>query len=500
MPSFRRFLACASLALAAFLAAAPVSAQSARTRVRQLTQEGMTAFHELDLERAEELLNQALAAAEDGHVDGTDLARVHLGLGVIAIGGYSDSQRGVDAFMRALGADSAIEPDPLTSTPEIQSAFQLARTRLASGGRPNANGSAPSIVHQPVVEQLVQTGVPIYVELQNGARVARTVVMYRAHGMRRFREITMQTVGNGLGVEIPCDEVFEGDFAYYVVAYDASDRVLAGVASEAQPLRVHIVQTRTPRAAVPALPGHPAPVSCAAPECPPGMTCGEETTPPPRVEPTTNAATPSSGILRPRFFLQVGGVVGAYRAAPGMQTDSLPNLALGSPGAASGPNAAYIPAGTGSCDTDPGTYCVRVSQSGMLPVVGGRLMIGYWLSNRVAIAAGARVGPGGGSSTLSFGMVQFQVRTLLTNPTDTRFGVALLVGMSTGQVQVRPQQVGAGVQRPWAQVGLGSAQLGVVVSYRFLNHLGFFTSLDGSVFFRRVNVGADFTLGLELAY
>ena len=34
----------------------------------------------------------------------------------------------------------------------------------------------------------------------------------------------------------------------------------------------------------------------------------------------------------------------------------------------------------------------------------------------------------------------------------------------------------------------------------FLDHLGFFTSVDGSVFFRRINVGADFTLGLELAY
>lgn len=475
-------------------------AQGPRARVRQLTQEGMGAFDELDVERSQTLLEQALELAEREHVDGSELARVRLSLGVVAIGGRADSSAGLAQFMAALEADPTIAPDPMTSTPEIQSTFQLARARVASGAHATTPetarsvSTAPAIEHIPPTEQVVATPLPLYAVVRHAPSVTRTVVMYRAQGMRRYRQMAMQPVGAGVGIELPCDEILEGDFAYYLVGFDDSDRVVVSAASAVDPRHVRIVRVRTSGAAIPALPGRAPPARCGADECPPGLDCSavpssavtDENEPSP---------TPAPRESRPRLFLQLGGVVGAYRTASGMHTDSAENVS--SPPSV---NAGYIPGGAPGCDADAGAFCVRVTQNGVLPVFGGRLTLGYWVSPRWAIAVGVRGGPGSGKSALSYTLLQFRAQVLVSNPDDTRFHAAITLGTSLGQTQVQPQQEGVAVTRPWAQVGLGSVQLGTILGYRFADHIGVFAQLDGNVFYRLFNVGADLTLGLEFDF
>ncbi|HJL20132.1 MAG TPA: hypothetical protein RMH99_30985, partial [Sandaracinaceae bacterium LLY-WYZ-13_1] len=110
------------------------SAQGALQQVLDLNRQGMEAYMNLELEQAQSLLQRALQTAQSGGVTGAPLARTYLNLGVVAVGGFGDNGRGMNFFVQALQADSSIQLDPLTSTPEIQTVFQLARQRAGTGG------------------------------------------------------------------------------------------------------------------------------------------------------------------------------------------------------------------------------------------------------------------------------------------------------------------------------------------------------------------------------
>jgi len=129
------------IGVASLFVAENVQAQSepsARARVQAMNDEAMEAYAGLDLARAEAILNEALGLATRDNVTGPELARLFVSLGVIAVAGHSNRARGIDDFVRALEADSSVRLDPMTSTPEVQSAFETARTRFA------ARGTAPA--------------------------------------------------------------------------------------------------------------------------------------------------------------------------------------------------------------------------------------------------------------------------------------------------------------------------------------------------------------------
>lgn len=276
---------------------APAHAQRALQQVLDLNRQGMEAYNNLEIEQAQNLLNQALQAAQRGGVTGSPLARTYLNLGVIAIGGLGDNGTGLDLFTRALQADPNVQLDPLTSTPDIQTMFTLAQQRTRSTGgsggggsgagggstaTPAGGGSTPTgsgtgstssggstgdLAHQPVPEQLQQTAVPVYVEVPGSP--AHVYLYYRGHGMREFSRVEMGRVGRGYGYEIPCDDVFAPEVTYYIVAFgrDGSPSGFAG--SQSSPIHVPVVTQRNSSA--PALPGRAPPEQCREEECPPGM-------------------------------------------------------------------------------------------------------------------------------------------------------------------------------------------------------------------------------------
>lgn len=315
---------------------ATVHAQSAAARVRQLTTDAMNAFHELDLDRADALLLQARTAMERETVEASIAARVHLSMGVIAVSGHGDAQRAQQSFMRALELDPTVEPDPMTSTPEVASNFQIAKARRASivrstsrtapdaGTPPSTTTPAattpstptvprtqpapstpaatppsrtqpapstpeapvrrqfPTVRHTPPPEALSNTPLPLYLEVADAPDANRVVVMYRGHGMRRYMQMRLPAHGQGFGGELPCANVVVGDFVYYVVVYDSEARVIAGAGSDSVPLRVRVVERLSGRA--PSLPGRPAPGICT-----PGAPTAAPT-PAPATRPTTTAS------------------------------------------------------------------------------------------------------------------------------------------------------------------------------------------------------------------
>jgi len=286
------------LLLVALLPAAPRSAPAQPApavleEILTLNRQAMEKYAELDVDAARQSLETALTRGQAGGVPGAVLARTHLNLGIVMLGGLGDRARGLDEFRQALRADPNIQLDPLTSTPEIASVFQLARQAIASGP-PATQGAAPAtpppgvapagggpqlIRHTPPRQQVTQTPVPIYVEVAPFLRVGSVELHYKGRGMSRWEKVRMRRLGNGYAAYIPCIAVFQPNVQYAILVLDPGGQPVTAAGSPQQPITVPVVTTRTaPPASLPRL---PAPEACGDAECPPGLegchagpTCG----------------------------------------------------------------------------------------------------------------------------------------------------------------------------------------------------------------------------------
>jgi hypothetical protein len=517
----------AAIALAASVAAsaAPAAAQSPLQRVLDLNRQGMDAYMNLELEQAQSLLQQALQTAQSGGVTGAPLARTYLNLGVVAVGGFGDNGRGMNFFVQALQADSSIQLDPLTSTPEIQTVFQLARQRAGTGGGGGGGGGAGgggggggavgggggsgggggggqavggNLPHQPVPEQLAQTAVPIYVEVPGDP--AHVYVFYKATGMRDFRRVEMQPIADGYGYEVPCSDVFQPELQYYIVAFAGDGSPMGFAGSQNDPVTVPIVSSRSQPA--PALPGRAPPETCTDAECPPGMegcssggggmgstcrtdgdcgsglVCEDDLCVTGDGDGNDGSDGDGGDDGAPRFFLHVGGGLGAAWVDGNMVADDVRPGETRFDGtmrpAAEHDPSSWVEAGMGDCTQD--NRCVRVAQPGFVPHPQIRVAAGYYLLPFLGAAVWARFSPIAGRGTMSFLTLGGRLELQVTPPVENGFHASVFAGGGGGQVQVQPP--GNGENAPYVVSGLGNISLGGYAGYRIMKNFGIVGQVD----------------------
>ncbi len=80
--------------------------------------------------------------------------------------------------------------------------------------------------HVPEHEQLVDTPLPVYAEL-NATGVSKVVVKYRAPGETEFKRHTLRRFGGGYGGLIPCQDMKRGVIKYFLQAFDQDGVPLA---------------------------------------------------------------------------------------------------------------------------------------------------------------------------------------------------------------------------------------------------------------------------------
>lgn len=536
------FVALATL----FCFSAEVHAQRALQQVLDLNRQGMEAYNNLEIEQAQGLLNQALEAAERGHVTGSPLARTYMNLGIVSIGGMGDNGAGLQYFTQAIQADRNVALDPLTSTPDIQTVFTMATQRARSGATtappvetppPAAGGS--DLPHTPASEQLQQTALPVFIEVPNNP--AHVYLYYRATGMREFRRVEMERVGRGYGVEVPCNEVFAGTVAYYIVAFARDGNPLGFAGSQSAPIEVNIVTSRTTSA--PALPGRAPPEQCREEECPPGMPCanasgggssgrrgmGESCSSDSECnsgnceddlcasgsgggsgdepgESTTSSA--------PAFFARVSGTAGlsfiGTNSAIGV--DRTPCLISGDEACEPDANYPALDAadpttwqqyGYELCDpADPGSpACFYVKNGGVVANGGIRIDVGYYLVDFLAITAGARIQPSSGQGALSLAVINLGVEFQLTPPVEQGFHVHAHLRFNVGQIQVFLSRGPNSEFAPWGTTGLFGFDVGVTAGFRFMRNFGLFLQPTAVLLFsNRVAFTLDISGGFEVGF
>lgn len=539
-------------ATAALLAAAPLSAQSPLSQVLDLNRQAMTAYQNLELEQAMSLLEQAVQVAQRNRVTGAPLARTYLNMGVVAVGGFGDNGRGLQYFVQALRADPNIQLDPLTSTPEIQTVFALARQQAGSGGSAGggdaggggaeggggggggaSQGGGGTLPHEPVPEQLAQTAVPVYIEVPGN--VAHVYLYYRGHGMREFRRVEMQRVQRGYGYEIPCSDVFEPAVEYYIVAFATDGSPLGFAGTQSAPVRVPIVARRTQPA--PALPGRAPPEQCVEAECPPGMEgCHSRRGGGAAGSTCSSDGDCGSGLVcrddmcvadddggdggyLPHFFFRASVGLALGYVTSGMQADGFPPTQELLDAAQRGdPSSVWVltTGDSGVCPLgDPAVveaYCVRVAQPGFVPNMAIRLAVGTYIPDPslawLGFAGFVRFAPISGQGDLSFVLLgaRVQVRPLLDLERSSRDGsgptLSLHLGFSVGQVQHQPpgNEPADGSPAPWIISGLNGIPVGVNFGYRFMKHVGVYAEAEAMFQFPTFMFNADISAGLEVGF
>jgi hypothetical protein len=201
---------------------------------------------------------------------------------------------------------------------------------------------------------------------------------------------------------------------------------------------------------------------------------------------------------RKRTFVHFGFSMGIATVGAGQTADPQPPPECFDQSGALVPGCqSFVLPGEGACSGPDA--CVRVMQSGVLPVMGLRLAVGHYILPRLALAGTMRLGFAGGEGVMNQWMVGARAQYLFTSLEATGFNAAAFFGGSVGQIQTRPRQ-GEDVWDIFASPGLGSVQLGAVLGYRILRNFGFQLTPELHVFVPSGNVVLDLTVGIEAAF
>ncbi len=516
----QRFTAPPFLLIALFLAFAPLRAlaQANAQQLAEANRVAMDAYNNLDIEAAKKALEDAVKGAEKNGVKGPSLARTYANLGVVYVGGLSDNAAGLAAFVKALGQDPTVEPDPLVSTPEIQQVYTLAKRKAGGGG--SAAGPAPTPVatpparksgpvegnlsHAPAAEQLSQTGVPVYVEAPPGLEVASMDVSYRSLGMSRPKTAPMAEMGKGYGFLIPCTDVFEPTVEYFIVAKDADGKQIGNAGTPQAPVSVPVVAERSQPPA--SLPGQPPPSQCSAgDECPPGMpgcggkrglgdTCSSDRDCAQGLACADDfcavgdrdEAFESRSSKAPRFFIDVGGSLGFAYIGDNAQADTpvprkvlpngpVPDAELRTIARRAGweCSSAQVQNDKGQTVTELRDCTVAVQQPGFVPNFALQVSGGYFITPKAYVGVMGRVQVESGKGTLAGMLFGLRAGYLITQPVESGFVASVFAGGGFGQIQVQPPAQPGGKAGPWAISGLGDVQLGTSLGYRIMRNVGF---------------------------
>jgi hypothetical protein len=168
-------------------------------------------------------------------------------------------------------------------------------------------------------------------------------------------------------------------------------------------------------------------------------------------------------------------------------------------GTASGPDA-YLANG----DIDalyPSKYCVRVRSAGFVPALALRGALGYFLTDRLSLAAVGRFQFAAGEGTLASILVGVRGEYMLTAPRSKGLMISAFAGGTFGQIQAQPPAEGNTEGAPFAKSGLMGGHVGANLRYRLHKNLGFFVAPEVDIQLPTFLLNLDLTfLGVEAAF
>jgi len=465
-----------AMGLVGLFSATPVAAQqSADQVVLDLNHGAMDAYNNMDINRAGSMLEEALRIAQQNRVPAPLYAQTNVNMAIIYIGGLGDNDGGVKYFIDALCADPNVQLDPLTSTPDIQSVFQVAVSRVQQQGC--AGGAAPNIAP--------------------GA-AAGTMPMGPRPG-------PVQGPPAGGGDEVPARNVDEE----LPPGWGQTDPN----AGKAKDFKRAFFQLG---------------FALGMPWISPGMEADREPAPSQVFIHSENGGQ----IADPQAFIDADPKNAQFLRFPGSQITKFDeagnDLGITQQNAWEPDQDSYDgyvnaqnnpePFSQSSCKGDgtdtgpplggrprdaglfPSKYCVRVNKPGFAPELALRAAIGYFITRDVSLALLMRLQFSAGQGTFSNMLLGARAEYMFTRTKPRGLMISGFLGGTFGQIQAKPSASGATGGEPWIKSGLGGAHIGSNIRYRFTDNIGMFMSPELDIQFPSFLWNIDLTvLGVELA-
>jgi hypothetical protein len=430
------------LVLGLALASPVLGQQSADQVVLDLNHGAMDAYNNMDINKAGSMLEEALRVAIEGRVAGPLLAQTNMNLAIVYIGGLGDNDSGVRYFADALCADPSAQLDPLTSTPDIQSVFQVAAQRVQQTGCPGAQGQpnlAPGAAAATMPMGAPQQGgapppnmdgelPPGWGPPDEGDGKAKDF----KRGFVQFGlTLGMPYVSNGMLADRP-----PPDNRVFINAKNGS--------AIQDPLSANPADLRFPGTKINVI--NPAT----------GQDVGVE---------QANSWVPDAD-----------SADGFTQSGMGTEYEPLGG-SCSADGTATGPRRNA----TDTRDLFPSRYCVRVKSPGFAPQLALRGAIGYFVTQRVSLALITRFQFAAGEGTFAHLLLGARVEYMFTKPKARGLMLSGFLGGTFGQIQAQPSTDHGTGNEPWIKSGLQGVHVGANIRYRFTNNLGIFMAPEFDV-------------------
>jgi hypothetical protein len=443
--------------------ALPASAQqSADQVVLDLNHGAMDAYNNMDINKAGSMLEEALRVATEAGVMGPLLAQTNMNLAIVYVGGLGDNDSGVRYFADALCADPSAQLDPLTSTPDVQSVFQVAAQRVQQTGCPGQGG--PNI-GPGAAAQTMPMGPPM-------------------GGGGGFQPSADQELPPGWGTKDDNGgkaKDFRRGFLQLGLAFGLPYVANGMLADRAPPQdRIFIHQANG------------------------GVIVDPYTTPP-------------NDLRFPGTPIEVADPVTHEDIGIQQANAWVPDADSSDGYTHEGMGVAYIPLG-GSCPADgietgpptsatdmrplvPSRYCVRVKSPGFAPQMALRAALGYFFTRDASIALLTRFQFSAGQGTMAHMLLGARLEYMFTKTKSRGLMVSGFLGGTFGQIQAQPSADKITGNEPWIKSGLQGAHVGLNIRYRFTDNIGMFMAPEFDLQFPTLLWNIDLTvLGAEVAF
>ena len=438
--------------------------------VLDLNHGAMEAYNNMDINKAGSMLEEALRVALQSGIGGPLLAQTNMNLAIVYIGGLGDNDGGVRYFADALCADPNAQLDPLTSTPDIQSVFQVAAARVQQqgcpGGGPNvAPGAAAGTMPMQQGPMQGQQGPPPPPNMDGELPPGWGQPADSDGKAKDFKRGFFQ-LGFVLGLpwvapgmladrDPPKDRVF--------IDYQNGGRV-------ADPEQF----IKEGRQADLRFPGAP---------------FGEG-----KIDPITGQ---DLGLQAQNAWEPDRDSYDGYIDKNSMTPEPFVSSACPGDGKDTGPDFQGGP----KASLYPSRYCVRVNKPGFAPALALRTAIGYFVTRDVSLALLMRFQFSAGKGSFSNMLLGARAEYMFTKTKARGLMVSGFLGGTFGQIQAQPSASNSTGDEPWIKSGLGGAHIGANIRYRFTDHIGFYMSPEFDVQFPTFLWNIDLTvLGGELSF
>jgi hypothetical protein len=284
--------ALASMSFEPAALAAPKDAEAEKLYSKAMDED----YLNVQLDAAIDKLEKALKACGKDKCSKAVVAKLYVGLGTIYGAAKEDKAKAKANYVKAAQADNTVESIDYM-TPELRDMLDQAKKDAAPAGDDDDDDTGPQpqptddddddtgpkpdddddddtapagdLDYTSPEEALIDTPLPLFIEVPDDLDAASVNVRYRPFGSPKWLKASMKKMKGGFGGTVPCKELnTTGDLKLYIIVKDKDGDPVATAGTRKQPLSITIKNQI--KGEQPALPGQKPPKSCTkSGNCPP---------------------------------------------------------------------------------------------------------------------------------------------------------------------------------------------------------------------------------------